>query len=154
MTVRDVFELRKLGRIEEAYDVIRPLYANDKGPYTSLAMFWTTTDILKKRLNEERIDEAEKIFAALERMLPNVPDKEGVVERTFKKCRELLERGKNVTDWQKTVLHICRRTYGTKNWLPHICVRKVMSSWNATGIPVIGILILLHKKTVLLCLLK
>lgn len=94
MTVRDVFELRKQGRIEEAYDAIRPLYANDKGPYTSLAMFWTASDILKKRLNEERIDEAEKIFAALERMLPNMPDKEGMVERSFKKSKELLERGK------------------------------------------------------------
>ena len=94
MTVRDVFELRKQGRIEDAYDAIRPLYANDKGPYTSLAMFWTATDILKKRLNEGHIDEAEKIFAALERMLPNVPDKEGMVERSFKKCKELLERGK------------------------------------------------------------
>ena len=94
MTVKDVFELRKQGHIEEAYDAIRPLYANDKGPYTSLAMFWTATDILKKRLNEGHIDEAAKIFAALERMLPNVPDKEGMVERAFKKCKKLLERGK------------------------------------------------------------
>ena len=94
MTVRDAFELRKQGRIEEAYDAIRPLYANAKGPYTSSAMFWTATNILKKRLNEGRIDEAEKIFAALERMLPNVPDKEGMVERSFKKSQELLERGK------------------------------------------------------------
>lgn len=94
MTVKDVFELRKQGRIEEAYDAIRPLYAEDKGPYTSSSMFWTATDILKKRLYEGRIDEAEKIFAALERMLPNVPDKEGLVERSFKKCQELLQRGK------------------------------------------------------------
>ena len=92
MTVRDVFELRKQGRIEEAYDAIRLLYANGKGPYTSSAMFWTATDILKKRLSEGRIDEAEKIFAALERMLPNVPDKEGMVEKTFKKCQKLIER--------------------------------------------------------------
>ena len=94
MTVRDVFELRKQGQIEEAYEAIRPLYAYDKGPYTSSAMFWTAVDILKKRLNEGRIDEAAKIFAALERMLPNVPDKEGMVERSFKRCKELLERGK------------------------------------------------------------
>ena len=52
MTTKDVFELRKQGRIEEAYDAIRQLYADDKGPYTSLAMFWTATDILKKRLKE------------------------------------------------------------------------------------------------------
>ena len=94
MTAREVFELRKQGRIEEAYDAIRPLYANDKGPYTSSAMFWTATDILKRRLNEGHVDEAKKICAALERMLPNVPDKEGMVGRAFKKCQELVERGK------------------------------------------------------------
>lgn len=93
MTVKDVFELRKQGRIEEAYNAIRPLYAIDKGPYTSLAMFWTATDILKKRLDEGQTDEAEKIFAALERMLPNVPDKEGWVAKAFEKCQELLSRG-------------------------------------------------------------
>ena len=98
MTVREVFELKKQGRIEKAYDAIRPLYANDKGPYTSSAMFWTATDILKKRLNEGRTDEAEKIFAALERMLPNVPDKEGMVGRSFKKCKELLERDEGFSD--------------------------------------------------------
>lgn len=92
MTVREVFELRKQGRIEEAYDAIRPLYAEDKGPYTSSAMFWTATDILKKRLNEGRTDEAEKIYAALERMLPNVPDKEGMVEKSFKNSQKLLDR--------------------------------------------------------------
>jgi len=94
MTVREVFELRKQDRIEEAYEAIRPLYANDKGPYASVAMFWTATDILKTRLNEGCIGEAENIFAALERMLPNVPDKEGMVGRAFKKCQELLEREK------------------------------------------------------------
>lgn len=93
MTVKDVFELRKQGRIEEAYDAIRPLYAKDKGPYTSLAMFYTASDILKSRVSEDRIDEAEKIFAALERMLPNVPDKEGWVNKTYTRCKELLARG-------------------------------------------------------------
>ena len=38
-------------------------------------------------------DEAEKIFAALQRMLPNVPDKDGWVGMAFKKCQELLSPG-------------------------------------------------------------
>lgn len=95
MTAKDVFELLKQGRIEEAYDAIRPLYATDKGPYTSSAMFWTATDILKKRLSENKIDEAKKIFAALERMLPNVPDKEGKTSKAFKRCQELLAKSGN-----------------------------------------------------------
>ena len=122
MTASDVFELRRQGRIEEAYDAIRPLYAHDKGPYTSSAMFWTATDILKKRLNEGRTDEAEKIFAALERMLPSVPDKDGWAGKAFKRCQELLGRGARRERIQeegpehlKTGLHIRRTVVNSRH---------------------------------------
>ncbi len=77
MTVKDVFELRKQGRIEEAYEAIRPMYAVHKGKYTTLCMFWTASDILKKRIDEKRTDEALKIFEALQRVLPNIEDADG-----------------------------------------------------------------------------
>jgi len=93
MTVKDVYALRKQGCIEEAYDVIRSLYAVDKGPYTSSAMFWTATDMLKKRVDEGHTDEAKKILSALERMLPNVPDHEGFVDKAFLECQALLMKG-------------------------------------------------------------
>lgn len=72
MTVKEVFELRKQGRIEEAYDAIRPMYAAHRGRYTTLCMFWTAADVFKLRLDQNRYDEAEKILEALKRMLPNV----------------------------------------------------------------------------------
>ena len=56
MDVKDVFELRSQGRLEEAYVAIRRIYANDKGPRASLAMFWTARDILLKRLAEGKTD--------------------------------------------------------------------------------------------------
>lgn len=77
MTVKEVFELRKQGLIEEAYDAIRPMYAVHQGKYTTLCMFWTAHDILKKRVQEKRFDEAEKIFKALKRILPNIEDRDG-----------------------------------------------------------------------------
>ena len=77
MTVKEIFELRKQGRIEEAYEAIRPMYAVHQGKYTTLCMFWTANDILKKRVGEQRLDEAEKIFKALLRVLPNIDDKDG-----------------------------------------------------------------------------
>ena len=77
MTVKEVFELRKQGKIEEAYEAIRPMYAVHKGKYTTLCMFWTASDILKKRIAEGRLDEAVKIFRALLRILPNIDDAEG-----------------------------------------------------------------------------
>ncbi len=82
MTVKEIFELRRQGRIEEAYEAIRPMYAVHKGHYTSLCMFWTASDILKKHLKEGRTDEALKIFKALVRMLPNVDDSSGMVHAT------------------------------------------------------------------------
>ena len=74
MTVKDVFDLRRQGRIEEAYDAIRPMYAAHKGRYTTLCMFWTASDIFKKRLDEGHIDEAAKILEALKRMQPRVEE--------------------------------------------------------------------------------
>lgn len=73
MTVKEIFDLRKQGKIEEAYEAIRPMYAAHKGHYTSLCMFWTASDIFKKRLDEGRIDEARQIYQAMKRMLPYVP---------------------------------------------------------------------------------
>ena len=72
MTVKEVFDLRKQGRIEEAYDAIRPMYAAHKGRYTTLCMFWTAADVFKLRLEQGRVEEAEKIHQALKRMLPRV----------------------------------------------------------------------------------
>ena len=77
MTVKEVFELRKQGKIEEAYEAIRPMYAVHQGKYTTLCMFWTASDILKKRIKEQRFDEAEKFFKALLRVLPNIEDNDG-----------------------------------------------------------------------------
>ena len=77
MTVKDVFELRKQGKIEEAYEAIRPMYAVHQGKYTTLCMFWTASDILKKRIGEKRLAEAEKIFEALQRVLPHIDDQDG-----------------------------------------------------------------------------
>ena len=77
MTVKEVFDLRKQGRIEEAYEAIRPMYAVHKGHYTTLCMFWTASDILRKRIKEQRFEEAGKILKALLRILPNIEDSDG-----------------------------------------------------------------------------
>ena len=83
MTVKEIFDLRKQGRIEEAYEAIRPMYAVHQGKYTTLCMFWTAHDILKKRLQEKNLDEAEKIFKALLRILPNIEDKDGSARKSM-----------------------------------------------------------------------
>ena len=83
MTVKEVFDLRKQGKIEEAYEAIRPMYAVHKGKYTTLCMFWVGSDIMKKRLAEKRTDEAAKIFEALLRVAPNIDDKDHKVHEAM-----------------------------------------------------------------------
>lgn len=93
MTAKEVFELRKQGHLEEAYETARSLYATDKSPYTSLAMFWTAVDILRLRVSEGHLDEAERLFAALNRLVSTVPDKDGWVKDAFDKCCNLMGKG-------------------------------------------------------------
>ena len=77
MTVKDVFELRKQGRVEEAYETIRPMYAVHQGHYTTICMFWCASDVLRLRIEQGRMDEALKIFQALVRLYPNMDDMKG-----------------------------------------------------------------------------
>lgn len=93
MTAKEIFNLRKQGKKEEAYEEARQLYATDKSGYASAAMFWTAVDILRSRVNEGKIEEAKKILTALERLLPNVPDKDGWVKDTMSRCRSQFENG-------------------------------------------------------------
>jgi len=74
MTVRDVFELRSKGRTEEAYEAAREIYAADKSPYASTAMFLTASDMLQIQKEDGNADEADKIGKALERLKSNTPE--------------------------------------------------------------------------------
>ena len=74
MTVKEIFDLRRQGRIEEAYEAIRPLYREHKGKFTTLCMFWTASDVFKLRLEQGRVEEAEKIYKAMQRLLPSIED--------------------------------------------------------------------------------
>lgn len=77
MTVKDIFALRKQGKIEEAYEAIRPIYREHKGHYTTICMFACGSDMYRLRGQQGRFYEATKIYAALKRMLPMLDDKDG-----------------------------------------------------------------------------
>lgn len=81
MTVKEIFDLRKQGRIEEAYEAIRPMYRVHKGHYTSLCMYLCARDVFNIRLAEGKIDEASKIYQALQRLVPFIGDKDGTVSK-------------------------------------------------------------------------
>ena len=103
MEVKDVFELRKQGRIEEAYEAIRPMYAAHQGHYTTIAMFWTASDVLKLRVSQNRVDEAAKIFQALCRLYPNLDDKDrrgnSAILRHALRLKRAMREGFSMTDF-------------------------------------------------------
>lgn len=76
VNVKDIFALRKQGKIEEAYEAIRPIYREHKGKYTTLCMFWVASDVFKLRLEQKRVEEAENIYKALQRLVPSIEDDE------------------------------------------------------------------------------
>lgn len=93
MTINDVFGLRNQGRTEEAYEAARTIYAVDKSPYSATAMFWTAVDALKLRVTENRLEEAGKIYLALERLLKSLKDEKGWMHDALAKCHHLIEKG-------------------------------------------------------------
>ncbi|MCR5077193.1 MAG: acetyltransferase [Prevotella sp.] len=76
MEVKDIFELRRQGRTEEAYAAIRPMYAAHKGHYTTIAMFWVGVDMMRLRYQQRRLEEAYRIFQSLMRLYPTMDDKD------------------------------------------------------------------------------
>ena len=81
MTVKEIFSLRKQGRVEEAYDAIRPMYRVHKGYYTSLCMYHCAKDVFHLRIAEGRLDEASKIYLALQKLVPFIDDRDGSVAK-------------------------------------------------------------------------
>ena len=100
MTVKEIFELRKEGRVEEAYNAILPMYKVHHGKYTSLAMFWCAVDMMNLLLgkavdqSEESLSvlaEAEKIYMSLQRLAPKIYDESGACHQTVLNLGEALQ---------------------------------------------------------------
>lgn len=100
MTVKEIFELRKEGRVEEAYNAILPIYRVHHGKYTSLAMFWCGVDMMNLLLgkavdgSEESLNalqEAEKIYLSLQRLAPKLYDESGACQQTVINLAQALQ---------------------------------------------------------------
>ena len=99
MTVKEIFELRREGRVEEAYNAILPMYRVHHGKYTSLAMFWCAVDMMNLLLgkavnqNEESLAalaDAEKIYLSLQRLAPKIYDESGACQQAVRNLGEAL----------------------------------------------------------------
>ena len=99
MTVKDIFELRREGRVEEAYNAILPTYRVHHGKYTSLAMFWCAADMMNLLLTRavdaseaslSALCEAEKIYLSLQRLSKKINDQSGSCTQTLQNLEQAL----------------------------------------------------------------
>ena len=106
MTVKEIFELRKEGRVEEAYNAILPMYRVHHGKYTSLAMFWCAVDMMNlllgkvKDTSEESmaaLAEAEKIHKSLQRLEPKIYDESGACAKAVENLGVALSAAKDAS---------------------------------------------------------
>ena len=106
MTVKEVFDLRREGRVEEAYQAILPMYKVHHGKYTSLAMFWCAVDMMNLLLSRAvdgsetslaSLHEAEKIYMSLQRLCPKIYDESGACKQALLNLGEALEVTKKRT---------------------------------------------------------
>ena len=74
MTPSDVFELIHQGRISDAYESARLLYASDKSPYASTAMYLAAIDRQQSLLDAGETAEADRIGRALLRLQSHISD--------------------------------------------------------------------------------
>lgn len=100
MTVKEIFELRREGKIEEAYRAILPMYKVHHGKYTTLAMFWCAVDMMNLLLtrvkgndleSQHALYEAEKIHISLQRICPQIWDETGACQQTLVNLGEALK---------------------------------------------------------------
>ena len=99
MTVKEIFDLRREGKVEEAYQAILPMYRVHHGKYTSLAMFWCAVDMMNLLLGKAvgtddesliALQEAEKIYLSLQRLSPKIYDESGACQQTVVNLGEAL----------------------------------------------------------------
>lgn len=92
MTVKEIFELRREGKVEEAYNAILPMYKVHHGKYTTLAMFWCAVDMINLLLSRttgddsaslESLREAERIYLSLQKISTQIRDENGTCQRTI-----------------------------------------------------------------------
>lgn len=100
MTVKEVFELRRQGKIEEAYQTILPMYKVHHGKYTTLAMFWCAADMMNLLLTRATendsislasLKEAEKIYISLQKLHSQIHDENEVCKQTLINLGEALQ---------------------------------------------------------------
>lgn len=97
MEVKDIFDIRKEGRTEEAYRAICQIYAHHHGPHTNLCMFWCSSDMFKKSAKTHDIEAMRQMLGNMVKIYPEIKDEKGEAARSI--ARAAVAMDKEVKDF-------------------------------------------------------
>lgn len=97
MEVKDIFDIRKEGRTEEAYRAICQIYAHHHGPHTNLCMFWCSSDMFKKSAKTHDVEAMRQMLGNMVKIYPEIKDEKGEAARSI--ARAAVAMDKEVKDF-------------------------------------------------------
>lgn len=81
ITIQEIFEMRKAGKVVEAYNEALQMYHAHHGHYTTLCMFWTAVDMCVYCSERDDMRQAIAIYRALVRLYPSLQDVDGAAAK-------------------------------------------------------------------------
>lgn len=143
-TIQEIFEMRKNGQFEQAYEAVLPMYRVHHGHYTTLCMFWTATDVMRLRIEAGRCQEAEQILASLRHLYPNLQDKDRSAARTLNRLALLLatkeQEMKKLQREQNETMQFSLMDYVTDFGMNYLDDADwEASEWNGHPVPSFGV---------------
>lgn len=118
MEVRDIFAMRKDGKVEEAYKAIREIYATHHGPHTNLCMFWCCSDMLKLYVKEKNAKAARRMLGQMVKIYPTIDDNDYRAARAISKGA--LAMDKLVEDFNLVYFMDMFNKLTDEDWKPYI----------------------------------
>lgn len=86
MTAKEINDLRKSGKLEEAYaGAIETLKGNPESKYIQSALFWACRDLAQKMIRSRRTEEAKKLVGRMGELCRSLEDDKGFMAAAYSK---------------------------------------------------------------------
>ena len=107
MSVRDVTNLRKEGRLNEALELARRELNEDPNEWTRMSLFWVLRDFaMNQFVPTNNLEQARYCLDQMEELLPDMMDDNGAGERAYQNLYKLIlpnaNEIKQISDMSKT----------------------------------------------------
>lgn len=100
MSVKEVTNLRRAGKLEEAYDMARREFNEDSNEWTRMSLFWVLRDLAENKfIANQNMEQARLCLDQMKKLLPKMIDDNGTGERAYQNLhKQILPNANKVKD--------------------------------------------------------